>query len=221
MARKNWFKRNITHKNVRNYARTGASVAATAALALKTALIAKSLINAEVKYNDVSFANTAINSAGTQQLIQCVQGSDVQNRTGNSIKVKSIYIRYTTFINSAAPTVPCSLRCVVVHDRNPNGTLPNFTDVFTVADINAPKKLESGRRFKILYDKVHNYQPNGSVEYHYDVYRKLNMEQTEFYSSASTTAAQSTNTLWFFYISNVGVNGPILGFQSRIRFLDN
>jgi len=91
-------------------------------------------------------------------------GSSMFNRIGRKVSMKSVHIQgaFTTTGNTS--TVPQFARLIVIYDKQPNGALPNYTDVITDqinntggdTKISGPRSginLNNRDRFEMLIDR--------------------------------------------------------------------
>lgn len=185
---------------------------------------------AEVKGVDTALALSPVlattNTNGSMFTLNLVPpGTAAYNRIGRKIRLKSVRIRGAasfSFIYGAANAMTLGnvLRMVVVHDKQPQGVLPNFDTIFgrTLQDgTQATGFLDSLKfantdRFRVLKDCVYaretNYQPavGGisnlvNVQVPIDEFIKLKGMETQFggVASPATIADISSGAVYVFF----------------------
>lgn len=192
----------------------------------------KSVDIAETTYNLSTTSTACILLNGLYQGSQSVQ------RIGRKVRFTSLQIRGFIFPQSAT-TVHSYNRMVVLYDRQANGALPNFTDVFqdetsaaAPATSNTPTcfiNLNNRDRFVVLSDRsfcVGAVQSatgyTGSpTTYPVDLYRKINLE-TQFNGANAGTVGDITtgSIICFMFGTGITTQGAAITCSFRMRFLD-
>jgi hypothetical protein len=182
----------------------------------------KNLVNAEKNFFDTS---TALNPA-TTPTAQCLnliaQGDDVQQRSGRSIKLAGVDIRYHVS-SPVAATTPQLVRFIVLQARDPNGAAPVIADVLQAVTVDSPMQASTHQgQFTIHYDKLcvlPIIAAGGSLIY--DV--KLDLKNhVEFIGTAAPIANVGNNALFVFAMADqVATNASAGAFYSRVWFYDN
>lgn len=187
--------------------------------ALSVARAVRSLINVEFKFHDVDVAPTP-DSAGTiSNLSLIAQGDGPSTRDGNSILLKSIYLRLRATINAAATNTV--VRCILFTDYQQQGTLPTVANVLT-GDIDTPLNIvDYPKRFRVIRDFMFSLSNSGDKIYHKDYYIKMYKHHIKYDGSGATAAEQRTGNIYLLLISNEGANTPTLNVDSRLRYIDN
>lgn len=183
----------------------------------------------ELKVCDVSGATIQALSSGAVTLINGVsQGTDYTNRIGRKILVKSLFMRFNIYPNSAISQPTGDLiRVLLLCDYQPNGAAPTTTDILQTADYLSPLNLNNRDRFKVWYDKYismeASYYPSflltaGSPAMHFrQVFKKMSMEVINSGSGATVGSIQ-TGAMYIFVISKS--TGTLYDFNTRVRFID-
>lgn len=184
-----------------------------------------------------------VNSTGVVTLLAIpALGSDMSNRIGRKIVLKSFYIRGRLSTEpagatpQAATTAPLNFcRFIVFADLQPNGAAPAITAVLDTADPYSHLNLDNRDRFKIYCDKTFGFDP-----YLYNVtattslasasnqvvslkkYKKINLEMIFNGTNGGTIADVNSGALYMLWI---GSNGAGTGdanavLSTRVRFLD-
>lgn len=183
----------------------------------------KTLVNVEKKYLDTSnSAVTLSNTAYVANLTGMIQGTDYNQREGNSIKANSIQCRYTLKCN---PNITASLgqavRVALVMDKDNQGSAPSQLDIFETADVNSPLNHTNGKRFSVLYDKVHTTAPDASnavVQHKFYIPCKNHLK----FSGATASATRENHIYLVMYSdTNTATNEPTVDYYARFRYVDN
>lgn len=181
----------------------------------------KSLINVERKFLDVSITPAAVdkNNPTIDWLSSISEGNDYNNRQGISVKSNSLFLRgYLTLPSTA--TVGHVVRFILFLDLEGLGTAPTASDLLeTSTDVNSPLNHFNGKRFKVLYDRLHVLSISGPEIKPFKVYKKCGHH---IRWSNSTTATREGH-IYAMYLSDTHTTTeqPLLGYDSRLRFVDN
>lgn len=181
----------------------------------------------EVKYTDTTqgtlLAPLPITSAGITPLSLNNVGMSAPpiNRIGAQIATKSIY--YNLVFNFGASTVPIVIRHVLVWDRQSNGVLPAYADVFSATGllITSPLQLTNRNRFVILADDRLTLSPQGDNIRFLTGYRKINQLTT--FEPTGTNNMPYTGNLVVMMVSDeptTGTTQPTYYGTWRCRFID-
>jgi len=107
----------------------------------------------ELKLTDLNLAQTNVSSSGTIQHVSNVaQGTDSNQRVGNSINVRNISLHVTLTPGTETSTT-CHYRYALVQDKQQIAdTAPGVSDVFTTTDPKVTMPAQGSReRFNILW----------------------------------------------------------------------
>lgn len=193
----------------------GKSAIAVASTALAVARGVASLINVEFKVHDLNSSLNPSSTGGALLLTGIVQGDGPSNRDGNSVKTKSLEVKY--YLKKHVDATQTSVRLLWVLDTVGTITdVPTATKVLESVDTISMRNLDYKNRFVILKDKV--YSLGDHTMAHGTYYKKFNME-TSF--TDTTASSYSAGHLWLIYLSNEATNYPDLLIRHRLRFLDN
>lgn len=230
-----WYKRNYSLQVRAN----PQSIAQTAVKGLALARYVASMVNAEKKFTDAqteeamnSILDMSTTTPGTTDVFnnihllnQVTEGTDYFERTGNSIKVKDVKIRWevsNTADNSAFP-----VRVLVVQWKD--NTIPTFPDLFTSeasgsylsADVyDYYNKDVSGRKMVVLYDKIYHMVSNVANKCYITGDIQLNMNMHTRFDDAA--GLPSDNRLYFIVLSgNPTTDDCSLKFSRRTDYVDN
>lgn len=191
-------------------------------------------IHQERKFYDTTYSNASVDgTTGTidDDMSDIAQGTTESTRIGRQCFVNSIHIK--GHVKPAASTNKHErLRFIVVHDRQCNGALPNWTDIFTAANVDAYRNISNVHRFNILLDKTWtlNKMPywNSTTTVYQEPVRSfffnINLPRPgivmEFSSTTGATTEKVTNNLLMMLISE-NDEGVDIDMRTRLRFTDN
>lgn len=196
-----------------------------------------------------TFYQTNVSNTGTVFPIFIPgQGADYNQRIGRKVTVKSLYIKWRAFpsyqtdptlLTTGAPELHG--RILVVHDAQPNGVLPAFTDIIQVetttgfADTISFVNMNNRDRFRIIMDKMHQFPAyflsgktllgdgNGST-WVGKKFKRLNLEVIFNASSTNAIADISSGALYVCVLGSelVATAEYNLAFDinTRIRYTD-
>lgn len=164
------------------------------------------------------------NGAGVLLLNGCTRGTDIGNRVGREIMMKSIQMRFVVYADSAG--INQTWHLAVVYDKQPNGVALAYTDVFrTGSGTAALRNLENRKRFRILKDWYECLSPVASDDSMkvYQWYAKCHLPVQFNSGDAGTIADIQTGSLYLVYMgsADAGTADCQMGGQVRVRFTDS
>lgn len=181
----------------------------------------RQFINAEVHSTDIVTGDTNMVTGGTITLLNgLTTGDNNNNRTGISIKMSRLDVRYIIKASAAAAT--CFARVMFVLDKHSDSTTPAVTDILTSSTVVSPYALSGTDNFVILYDETHAFCNSGNQVF--TIARTLPANQHVRYlasSNAGTIADIETNALFMIFLSDQAVNYPVFNGYQRLWFIDN
>lgn len=193
----------------------------------------------ERKVSDIDTGTVQVNTTGSISLLCCpTLGSDMTNRIGRKILMKSVYVR--GFVRIDTINVPGTIlqqlcRMVLLVDMQPNGALPAVTDILKEASPVSQLNLNNRDRFKILCDKEWifdhqnlvntagaSYATAGRSVGIVKKYKKLNIETIFNGVNGGTIADITSGALLMLWIgSNVaGTTDSNAVLSTRVRYND-
>lgn len=181
----------------------------------------KGMINCEKKYRDTQWTGSADYNGSIQCISYCATGDDVDNRQGNSILVRSMYIRADIQANAAATNT--YFRIIVFMDKENQGTDPTASDVLaTVGSSYAPTSplnVDHIARYTILVDKTITMDAVKSITSSFVKYIPL---QHHLKYTGTAAANIYKNAVYMLMLSNqVTTNLPAFQLTARMGFYDN
>lgn len=205
------------------YRRCGQMVYSDATKALLMAKNIKNLLNVEFKNHDVQATALALNTTGTiTQLTNIAIGDTTNTRDGSSLKIVSLLFSYILRINSSA--TDSQFRIMLVQDRQTNEAIYTVGDLLSDTTINdvlvAPRNLDNGHRFSVLYDKLLTLSAAGRATSGHKFYKKMNLK-IRYDNAAAAITSLTQSSLSLLVITNEPTNVPSITFNIRLRYVDN
>lgn len=199
--------------------------------------------NVERKVFDIDPATSACTTGGTFNNMCIPQlGSDMTNRIGRKITIKSLYIRgFLELQTASTPTSPegaeaQQARLIVFWDTQPNGSNPAVTDILKSATSYGQLNLNNRDRFKIIKDKTFVFDPFfynttatqsvaawGKTIHQFKIYKNCNLEVIFNANSTGAVGDIASGNLCMLWIGSTSVGTDLnvqSFFTSRVRFVD-
>lgn len=183
----------------------------------------------ELKYNDVTFNTDATTTPTVVSLTNFAAGDTALLRDGNKILTKSLNFRMQ--VANEALTQSNTIRCVVVVDKQPNGTAPTYsgnvvTSVFDAQTITAQRQVSTQSRFHILKDEVFVLNQIGSTggalsQAFWQAFVPIPAKYELAIFGDQNAGEPITNGLYFMYIGSTAagvVDTDVVG-TARLRFI--
>lgn len=194
----------------------------------------------ELKVFDTAVATYNVNSTVVFTSLCIPQlGSDMNNRIGRKINLKTVQIRGFLRIGSAAIQPPAQsevaaqfIRMILVWDSQPNGAVPTAIQLLNTAVPESQLNLDGRDRFKVIRDKMYTLGPyvfdSASSTYNTErtavpvkIFKKINLESIFSTSTGVVADITSGNLLIMWLGTGTGINGPSEFTGSyRVRFDD-
>lgn len=190
--------------------------AGTAMKALKVANYVRSLINVEKKFFDVTQQINYTATGTVYPLTQIAQGDAYNQRNGNSLKIKSLFLRFQNQLNPVQSNDV--VRVMLFIDTQNNGNTPLVTDVLQNAGIISPINYLNGSRFRVIMDKIQPLTNDGNEIKEIKLFKKFNYD---IKYSGSGSANTREGNIYMLCISQNSTNFSFGGYWSRIRYVDN
>lgn len=197
----------------------------------------------EQKVNDIVTTTYPVSTPGNFTLLCLpVLGADFNNRIGRKITVKSIYIKGNVKLAAAAaPQTDVDVgasqcRMILLWDMQPNGVVPAVTDVLVTAVPSSHLNLNNRDRFKIIKDKMFEFDPfivvnvatqavncfNRTI-HQIKTYKKLNQEVIFNSTNGGTIADINTGALYMLWVGSFGpgTKAASATLSTRVRYTDD
>lgn len=216
--RKKPMKKSSFFTNVKKGVNLASKVASTA---MTVARIAE-MVNAEKQYYDIN--NSWATSGAPLWLLSGIpQGDDEGARTGNSIKLNSIYLQMSLGINASATQTNC--RIILFEDKFQTGTAPVFTDLVqassganSINNVISPLNVDTTQRYRIIMDKRVALSSTGVRNRLFKKYVKI-QKHVHYTGPAATNTYNNNIYLVFFH--DEPTNAPTLNWWNRVGYYDN
>jgi hypothetical protein len=177
-------------------------------------------VNAEFHDIDVAVAQVNSTTTATFSLLNGLQvGDTVATRTGQSIKMDRMYLRY--YINSNATSIQNIIRFMIVLDKQPNSAIFAIGDLLTATTPTAPLTFGSQNRFVVIYDQIYALSSNGQGCVCDSLTLPTNQHVIFNTGNAGTVADINSNSLYAVHFSDQLANPPTITFSTRVWFVDN
>ncbi len=184
---------------------------------------------AEQKFFDEAKAQTTCATGGTvldDSLNEVPQGTTESERIGRKIVVKSLQMHGEFALPgaTAAANMTDRVRCIVYLDKQANGGAATVLNILQSADIDSFYNLENQGRFRILMDKMQDFNATSSfgatlqsapMLKTWKLSRKLNFP-IEMSGTAGAITEMRSNNIGVIGISESGL--AQVQYQSRIRY---
>jgi hypothetical protein len=181
----------------------------------------RKFINIEEKYLDTSATHSPDQSGSVTCVSQLAQGTTMNTRIGNSIRVQRLTVRGRVAVNASATFTV--VRVAVIRDMEGQGTAPTCGDIYeTVGSSAAPRQPYdwlNRKRFALLYDSFLVLSTQDLCqEYVFDI------DLTKHVLYRGTTAAAASDgegSIYVVSLSDEATNVPTNAFTTRITFTDD
>lgn len=183
----------------------------------------KSVVNVERKFIDLVSNGYTLQASSTGALLLLNgvgQGTNLTDRIGDSVLVKSIYIEGFLQLNTSTQDL---VRLQIVLDRQANGASPAWSDVYenTTPACCALRNKLTTNRFRVLTQRILTLNNNGDQLVRFKMFIPLRKFHTKYNGTGATIASLYTNALYFSLSGNVTTNMSVAAFTARVRFIDN
>jgi len=174
----------------------------------------------EMKHKDTVVATTFSIAASIILLNGTLADDTDTGRNGNKVLMNSFTMKYE-LIRADVTQV---MRVAIVYDRQTNGALPVAADLFQQSTNPLSQHTWVNRkRFKWVYDKVHNLDPVLADQLTETVHFKFkpNAQRIMYSSGVDTVAAIISGSLFVVLLSDSGATThPSFGATMRVNFND-
>ncbi len=161
---------------------------------------------------DTSLINTDSNSLQNGIAIQVAQGDGQSSRDGNKIEAKGLTMRLL-LTTTASASVRLLMIKVPVFDAG-----LDFQTPFAAVGVNGQLPRNTEGKYKVLWDRVLNIDPDTKGSISIKRYQPLNCKME--YISSSTSAPIRNNVLLYAFTNNTTASAISLALDSRLHFRD-
>lgn len=198
-------------------------------VAMRTGGFVSPVLGGELKFIDTSItfslpfsATTFITPGGTNLLNGLARGTQMNQRVGRKVTMKSLLIR-GTFQIAATSTGNAPCRVMVVYDRQTNTTAPAITDVLLSDEFLSQNNLSNRERFSTICDYITKPVGGGSnLQEAFTIFKKLDNPIMFNDGNAGTVGDISMGSIYMLVSQAGGIAtaNPTLTVKTRIRFTD-
>ncbi len=180
----------------------------------------RKLINVETKFLDFNFTSNPTQSGTVDNLSVMVQGTDLSQRLGDSIKLQSIEFNYGVVLGTGDAFV----RVMLVRDMENQGGTPTASEVLQVnatakTVFSAPNYINRNR-FSILYDETTTLTALSDTRCSYKVH--LPIEKHVHYRGTTAAAASGAEgQLIWITTTDLNAGQPSIPVYFRLTFTDD
>lgn len=180
--------------------------------------------NSEVKAIETSGTTTAVAAGTITPLSLIAQGSNYNNRDGDSIRAHGLEFRYQIANYVGGRNVG---RLILFQDSECRGSVPAVADLMSTSTGNyaplSPWNYFGGPRFNILWDSgpIMVDGVTGGPSIWASTVEVPLKNHIEYVGTAGTITEQFENGLFVFMCSADAANGPTVVFTSRLHYIDN
>lgn len=207
-----------------NRFKKGVALASKVATTAATVARIASMVNAEKQYydNNVGLVSRNPTPTGIVDVMSGIpQGDDEGARTGNSIKLNSLYFTMQCGMNASATQT--FVRIIMFEDKFNTGTTPTAADLLGLTlttgwSVIAPLNVDHTIRYRIIFDKRIALSQNGRQNYIWKKYIKI--QKHVHYTGNLATDTYGGN-IYLLTLSNEATNTPTIYFNCRVGYYDN
>jgi len=185
----------------------------------------RKFINIEEKYLDTSVSLSPDTSGGVACITQLGQGTTVNTRVGNSLRVQRLEVRGRVAVNSSVTTYSM-VRILVFRDMEGQGTAPVVSDVLeATGSSSAPRQPYdwlNRKRFSILYDMlIPVTATSGGMSVREFVYVTELAKHVLYRGTTASASSDGEGSIYVAAVSDEATNAPSVVATTRITFTDD
>lgn len=189
--------------------------------ALKNTQYLKGLVNSELFHKDSPYSGALSAQYNITPLCNIAQGDTSVLRTGNSILLKSCYIRLEFSINSNVTGQTSFLMALVKDTQQVADTQPTITDIFdSQTSPQTMINLSNSGRFKLLWRKTQFLTPSSGGRSAMEINKYFKLYDHVRYNGTASTDIQK-NGYYFVIITSESTNFPTVNGTIRVGYHDN
>jgi len=162
--------------------------------------------------SDTSLINTDSNSLQNGIAIQVAQGDGESSRDGNKIEAKGLTMRLLMTTTTSA-----SVRFVLIKTPVFDAGL-DFNTPFAAMGVNGQLPRNTEGKYKVLWDRTLNVDPDSKGSIAIKRYQPLNMKME--YISSSTAAPIRNNILLYAFTNNTTASAISVALDTRLHYRD-
>lgn len=182
----------------------------------------KGLVNSEKFKHDMTSSSTITRTGTMLHLTNIAQGDGDGQRTGNSIFVRNVGIRFSILYNTSGASAQRVRMMLVIDSQQVGDTLPSVSDVLDVAGTaSAPLSFLNDQtvgRFKVLKSRMYTvYADKNNIVSQWNI----NLRHHVRYNGAAATDIQKGGIYLLMVSSEDNTNPPAVERNIRVAYHDN
>ena len=162
--------------------------------------------------SDTSLINTDSNSLQNGIAIQVPQGDSENERLGNKLNAKGMTMRFLI-----TTTVSASIRFLLIKTPVFDAGL-DFNTPFAAVGVNGQLPRNTEGKYKVLWDRVMNIDPDSKGSVAIKRYQRLNCKME--YIASATAAPIRNNVLLFVMTNNTTGSAINVDLDTRLHYTD-
>lgn len=158
-----------------------------------------------------------------------VQGSDIDEREGRKIRMKSLMVKLHITNEADLPLYSDLMRVLVIYDKQANKAAPAIGDLLDATTIQANKNINNRDRFTVLGDDVIRLDQSaqrtaltaGQHHWYYERFFSLGDRETTYADAAAGVGSVTTGALYVVYFGTqaaAAADYDVAG-TARLRYL--
>nr|QXP07581.1 MAG: putative capsid protein [Arizlama virus] len=192
----------------------------TAAWAAKQVWKLKGLVNSEMyKYDQTDVTLSPLLTGVVQPMVSITQGDGDDQRTGNSVFVRSVNFKGYIQRNTSGDSSQIVRISIVQDTQQQADAAPGFSNIYEGTSIASHLNTETVGRFKVMYNRVFTVDDLTCGVIPFEI--NMPMRHHVRYNGSSPTDIQKGG-LYFIAVSTQGTtNAPLVHYDMRISYHDN
>lgn len=181
----------------------------------------------ELKHQDSTSGFLIASTGNVVNLVSLQNGTAANERIGQGVTLHDM--EFNAYLQMIANGIDVPWVVYLVHDRQTNGALPAYLDIFTSNDVIALQNAAQRDRFKILHTwrgwatteigVGTNQIQNGSSAKHITV--KKNLKNIKMSFNGTTSAISDIISGSILLVTTAGSSAWQISYRQRTQFFDN
>ncbi len=180
----------------------------------------RKLINVEEKYIDYNFTSNPTQTGTVDYVSAIIQGTDVNQRLGDSIKLQHIEFNYGVTASGADAFV----RVLLVRDMENGGASPSVANILevngTAKTVFSSKNFLNRNRFAVLYDETTTLTALSDTRCSYKVTIPIE-KHVKYRGSSAAAGSAAEGSLYWITTTDLTTLQPAIPVYMRLTFTDD
>lgn len=180
----------------------------------------RKLINVEEKYVDYNFTSNPTQTGTVDYVSAIVQGLDVNQRVGDSIKLQGIELNYGITASGADAFV----RVLLVRDMENAGSTPTVANILevnaTAKTVFSAKNFLNRNRFSVLYDETTALTALSDTRCSYTVTIPIE-KHVKYRGTTAAGGSAAEGSIYWLAITDLTTLQPSIPVYMRMMFTDD